>query len=30
MNKPIYLFDSSSLFKALKEIKLKPLVGQAI
>jgi predicted nucleic acid-binding protein len=30
MNKPIYLFDSSSLFKALKEIKLKPLGGQAI
>jgi predicted nucleic acid-binding protein len=30
MIKSMYLFDSSSIIKAFKEIKLKPLGGQAI
>ena len=30
MSKPVYLFDASSLVKALREIRLEPLGGQAI
>jgi len=30
MNKPSYLFDASSIVRALKEIKLFPLGGQAL